>query len=302
MGKRWMCAGVAALGLVTPATARDHARHLPPDIQRIQDGLTKRTGDVPVPGAGATLHLGDRFYFLDATDAKQVLTRIWGNPPSAVGNVLGMVLPSDKTATDNVWGAVVTYQRTGHVSDDDARTADYNKVLADVRGTEDEDNAERRKQGFPTSHLVGWAQPPSYDPKTHSLIWARDIAYQGGRTDTLNYDVRLLGRGGVLSLNMVSDMDHLGDVRAAATGFGQAANFDRGATYADFSPAKGDKAAGYGLAGLVAAGVGVAAAKKLGFLAIVLGFGKKALVLFAVAFAALRKRLARLFGRGEAET
>ena len=35
----------------------------------------------------------------------------------------------------------------------------------------------------------------------------------------------LLGRKGVLSLNMLSDMGHLADVRSAAADFGKAASF-----------------------------------------------------------------------------
>ncbi|PNB37134.1 DUF2167 domain-containing protein, partial [Pseudomonas sp. FW305-130] len=80
----------------------------------------------------------------------------------------------------------------------------------------------------------GWAQQPSYDPAAHSLIWARDIKISDSPVDALNYDVRLLGRKGVLSLNMLSDMQHLPDVRAAATDFGKAAAFTAGSTYADY--------------------------------------------------------------------
>lgn len=112
--------------------------------------------------------------------------------------------------------------------------------------------------------------------------------------------MRLLGRGGVLSLNMVSSISSLPDVRRAAADFGSAASFDRGQTYADYDSAT-DKDAGYGLAGLVAAGAGVAVAKKLGLLAIVLGFGKKLLILVAVSGAAIVRFGRKLLGRGREE-
>lgn len=99
---------------------------------------------------------------------------------------------------------------------------------------------------------------------------------------------------------MVSSMSSLPDVRRAATDFGKAASFDRGQTYAEFDSST-DKEAGYGLAGLVAAGAGVAVAKKLGLLAIILGLGKKLLVLVAVAGAALVRFGKKLFGRKDGE-
>lgn len=286
---------LALIGVARPAAAQED-----PAMARamaIERSLHPRNGDVAIPQAGATLHLGKAFYYLDPAEARKVLVDLWGNPPDAAEGVLGLVLPAGKTVTDNVWGGVVTYNGSGYVTDDDAKTADYDKVLADLREGEEDNNKERVKAGYPAMHLVGWAQPPSYDKATHSVIWARDIRATGEPVDLLNYDVRLLGRRGVLSLNMVSDMPHLDEVRAAAATFGRTAQYTTGATYAEFDEAKGDKRAGYGLAGLVAAGVGLAAAKKLGLLAIALGFGKKFIILFAVAAAGLRKFFGKLVGR-----
>ncbi len=270
-------------------------------MRAFEQGLHKQTGDVVIGPAKATLHLGDRYYFLPAEDAKKVLTQVWGNPADAVSDVLGLVLPTGTTASDNVWGAVVTYEDTGYVSDEDAHEQDYDKVLSDMREGTAERNEERKKQGFSAVQIVGWAQPPSYDAASHSLVWARQLKFDDSKgPDSLNYDVRLLGRRGVLSLNMVSDMGHLDEVRAAAAQFGRAASFDRGETYADYD-ASTDKTAEYGLAGLVAAGAGVAAAKKLGLIAIILAFGKKFIALIVVAGLAVVRWGKRLLGRKDAE-
>lgn len=211
--------------------------------------------------------------------------------------MLGLVLEKGATVFQNPWGAVITYEDTGYVSDKDAKSEDYDSVLESIRDGEEERNEARKKAGYPAIHLAGWAQPPSYDASNHALIWARDIKFSGQAEDTLNYDVRLLGRSGVLSLNMVSSMSSLADVRRAAADFGRAASFDRGQSYADYDSAT-DKTAEFGLAGLVAAGAGVAVAKKLGLLAIVLGLGKKLLLLAAVAGAAIVRFGKKLFGRG----
>ena len=287
-----------ALALPAAAAAREPTAA---QIKAVEANLHPQTGDVAIPGAGATLHLGKDFYYLGPAEAKRVLTEVWGNPPSVADGVLGLVIPAGKTVSDSVWGAVVTYENSGYVTDDDAQTADYNGILDQLRSGEEENNRQRQEGGYPGMHLVGWAQQPSYDRSTHSVVWARDLKVEGSPVDSLNYDVRLLGRGGVLSLNMLADMPHLDEVRAAAARFGRTATFDTGQRYADFSEAKGDKRAGYGLAGLVAAGVGVVAAKKLGLLALALGFGKKFLVLIAIGAAAVKRLVGKMFGKKDGD-
>lgn len=289
---------LAAAGMSTGVAAADPVPSVAPtDQAAFEKGLHKRTGDVVVPGTDATLHLGSKYYFLDAGEAKDVLVKLWGNPPSSADGVLGLVMPVDKTVLDNSWGAVITWDGSGYVTDDDAATANYDKVLDDIRAGEADDNAQRQKAGYPATHIVGWAQPPSYDKAQHSLIWARDFKIDGTPSDSLNYDVRVLGRKGVLSMNMLWDMPHLPAVRAAAADFGKVATFNTGSTYGEFN-ASTDKAAGYGLAGLVAAGVGVAVVKKFGLLAVLLLFLKKGFVLLLVPLAAFWGRIKRLFGRG----
>jgi uncharacterized membrane-anchored protein len=84
-----------------------------------------------------------------------------------------------------------------------------------------------------------------------------------------------------LSLNMVDTMSNLQAVRDAAKSLGATVKFDAGSAYADYDPST-DKLADYGLAGLVAAGVGVAVAKKAGLLAVLLIFAKKAIAFIVV--------------------
>jgi uncharacterized membrane-anchored protein len=117
-------------------------------------------GDVHLAAAGVTLRLGDSFYFLGPADAKRVLIEGWGNPPGSADGVLGMILPAGKIFA-NSWGAVVTYDTTGYVSDRDAKSADYDRLLKQSREGEDQENAQRQKEGFAATHLVGWAQAPT---------------------------------------------------------------------------------------------------------------------------------------------
>lgn len=204
----------------TPAQKAEIARLV--GIARLQHRLS---GDVALKAPQATLHLGHRYYFLGPEEAKQVLKE-WGNPPSAAEDVLGIVFPADKSFLDDTWGAVVTYEQAGYIADKDANSTDYNKYVEEVQKGEDIENEARKKDGFPSIHLVGWAQAPSYDPARHYLIWARDLRFSGEKDDTLNYDVRLLGRRGFLSVNLVSKMPQLASVRADAASLAAAATFD----------------------------------------------------------------------------
>lgn len=301
--KRMIFAATAMLLLATPIVApaqqsepTAEQRAFVARMETLRQSLHPVSGDVIIPEARATLSLGGAYYFLPADEAKRVLTEGWNNPAGSVNDVLGLVFPTGKTFLDDSWGAVITYQPTGYVADDDAQSADYDAMLKQGQANEEEINKQRQAAGFPTQHLVGWAQPPSYDKASHALVWARDIRFSGQSVDTLNYDVRMLGRSGVLSLNMIATMPQLPQVRAAAERFARTASFQPGSRYADFDPATDTKAE-YGVAGLVAAGVGVAAAKKLGILALLLGFGKKFIVLFAVAGVAIANWFRRVIGR-----
>jgi uncharacterized membrane-anchored protein len=286
-----------ACGVAVPAHAEE--RSITPEMRAFEKSLHKQTGDVAVPAAHAVLHLGDRYYFVPAAEAQQILTKVWGNPPQSAEGVLGIVFEKKSTIFDNVWGAVVTYEDTGYVTDSNAKSENYDEVLTSIRSGEEESNKQRSEGGFATMHLVGWAQPPAYDQSAHSLIWARDIKFSNTPVDSLNYDVRLLGRRGVLSLNMLSDMEHLPQVRTAAADFGKAAAFERGSAYADFDKTI-DKSSGYGLAGLVAAGAGIVVAKKLGLLALLLPFAKWIFGGIVVLGGVLSRFFGGLFGRKSA--
>jgi len=280
-----------------PPAADEQARER--ELVAILKSLHPVSGDVVIPQANATLHLGKDYYYLPPDEARRVIVEGWGNPPDTGEGVLGLVFPAGKTFLDDVWGAVITYDPTGYVTDEDAAKQDYDALLTDMKAGVEAANAERVQQGYPAQRLIGWAQAPSYDPRSHSLVWARNVQFTGQSENTLSYDLRLLGRNGVLSLNMITGMSKLAETREAAAKFARSAEFQPGSRYADFRA--GDKKAEYGLAGLVAAGAGVAVAKKLGFLGIILAFGKKFLIVIIALLAGLAAWLRRLSNRGEPE-
>jgi uncharacterized membrane-anchored protein len=275
-----------------------------PDVRKsvleFEASLHPERGRVPLPGGHAMLNLGNAYYFLPADEAKKVLVDAWGNPPESAQNVLGMIFPAGRAFYDGGWGAVIEYEGTGHVDDADAASQDYAQVLEDMRAGEEAANSERKEAGYGAVHLVGWAQDPTYDPVRKTLIWARNIKFSDSELNTLNYDVRKLGRAGVLSLNMVDTMDHLPSVRSAAGALAGTVEMDEGWRYADFDP-KLDEKAEYGLAGLVAAGAGAAVAKKAGLIGILLMMLKKGFVVVAAAAAAAWGWIRRKLGIADSD-
>ena len=295
-----------ALILAAPIAAQEAApEELPPEIVALLERLDPKSGEVSLPAANATLDLGEDYIFYDADDAREILTVFWGNPPETVQNALGLVMPAGSSPLSDEWGAVVSFEQTGYVSDDDAQDTDYDELLASLQEGTQQANTARLEAGYPAITLMGWAESPVYDRSTHSVVWAQDLAFSGSDVNTLNYDVRTLGRYGVLSLNLVSAMPELPEIREAAKDFAMHASFDEGARYQDFDPST-DSNADYGIAGLIAGGAGAAAlAKKTGFLAVVLAFlakfGKFIAIGAVVLFGALWAPIKRFFSGGEEE-
>lgn len=293
----------AAPALAFAAEVPDALAELPPAERekalKFEQSLHPQTGVISVPAAHASLNLGDRYYFLPPAEAKKVLIN-WGNAPDSLGEILGIVFPRGAHSYDEGWAAVITYEDSGHVKDDDATKQDYDQVLADMKAGEKEGNDEARKQGYPGSVTIGWAQKPTYDSASKTLIWARNIKFDKTDENTLNYDIRKLGRTGVLSMNMVDVMPRLDSVRVAAADLGKTVSFDRGQSYADYNSAT-DHTADYGLAGLVAAGAGLLVAKKLGLIGLALLFLKKGFVVVAAAAAGAWAWFKRKRGKGDVE-
>ncbi|WP_260582751.1 DUF2167 domain-containing protein [Sphingopyxis sp. PET50] len=256
-------AGAAALAALTPmAAAATTAPSAAADqvaiearraaAERLMTSMKRQTGTVHIASANADLNLGDAYYFVGPEDARTILVDVWRNPPGSATGVLGMVFPKGKSFVDDTWSAVITFEDTGYVSDKDAKTIDYNEMLANMKAADEEQAPITRAEGYPAGILQRWAQAPTYDAQNHSLVWARDIKFDGSTEDTLNYDIRLLGRSGVLSMNILAGMSQLGEVHEAAKTFANVGSFRTGARYADYNPST-DKKAEYGLAGLVAA-------------------------------------------------
>jgi uncharacterized membrane-anchored protein len=267
------------------------------DPRALLDGLNYQSGEISLRNGIATLTVGPNFSYIAPEDAETFLVKVWSNPPGAGKRTLGLLLPKDVDMLgEDGWVVVLGYDDSGYVSDSDASGIDYDDLLKDMQKSTEESNKARREQGYPAVTLVGWATPPHYDQATHKLYWAKRLSFEGNAADTLNYNIRALGRRGVLVLNVVGSMDRLPMIEQRAPEILGVVAFNQGNTYAEYD-ANVDKMAAYGIAGLIAGGV----LAKVGFFkALLLGVlaFKKVVIFGAIAaFGALSALFKRLFGR-----
>jgi uncharacterized membrane-anchored protein len=257
--------------------------------------LSPQSGTIALAAADAELALGDEFTFYGPEDARRILVGIWDNPPSQADGVLGIIMPADASPHERSWGAILTWEPIGWVASDDARNIDSAALMAQMQADARAMNSDRREAGYPQVQIIGWAQEPLHDSVADSVSWARELRFFDGGPHALHYDLRLLGRRGVLSMNVVGEMDQLEEIRTGAQALARRASFRPGARYADFDSGR-DEVASYGVAGLVASGVGVAVAKNLGALAMLGKLAQPigiALLILAAALAAPLRRLLR---------
>lgn len=222
-------------------------------IAEFEATLNYQKGQVEVADGKALLKLPPTFRFLSAVDAQRLLEGPWGNPPDE--EVLGMLVPADVSPLDaeRGWAVIVKYEEAGHVDDADAASIDYDEMMRSMQAAQRQDNELRRAQGFQPVELRGWAEPPRYDAAEHKLYWAMRANFGGEGSDTLNYAIRVLGRVGVLDLNVVASAEQLAEVKA---GMGQVVtfvSFTPGNRYADFD-ASTDRLATFGVGGLISGG------------------------------------------------
>jgi uncharacterized membrane-anchored protein len=273
-------------------TAEDEAQW----VKDFESSLNYQQGSVSILNGQVTVETGSKLRFLDAADAQKLLSEGWGNPPD--DSTLGMILPADISPFDyeNSWAVEMYYDEEGYVSDKEASKLDYNKLLKDMQQSALDANDERIEQGYDKVELIGWAAQPHYDATTHKVYWAKELEFGDDPDHALNYNIRVLGRRGVLNLNVIASLEQLPEVEAALPEILQTVSFTQGNRYEDFN-ASTDKVAKYGIAALIAGGV---LAKK-GFFAVIIAVLAKSAKFIIIGVIALGGAAARMFGRGKSQ-
>jgi len=227
------------------------------------------TGAVELKDGIATIQVPQGFKYLNGEQTKVVLENLWGNPPSEEAP-LGMLFPLDKQPTDeDCWGIEITFEQMGYIKDDDAKDLDYDELLSSMQADEAEINEARKEMGFEPVYIIGWASPPFYDQESKKLHWAKELKFGEDEIHTLNYNIRILGRKGMLVLNAIGTMEQLEEIKTHTPTILANVNFSPGNQYADFDPSI-DEVAAIGIGGLIAGKV----LAKAGFFALLAKFWK----------------------------
>ena len=266
-------------------TAKPAEAAAPQSAEEIQKALAELKKNSPVeklgwqngPGTGdlkgrAKMKFPAEFRFIGAKDAGKLI-EMSGNLSS--GNELGLLAHK---ADD--WWVVFQFQDDGYVKDDEKGELDADKLLATFQRGAKQDNERRKEAGLPALNIVGWHTKPNYNEETKNLEWSIILESEGEQS--INHNVRLLGRKGVTKVTLV--LDDLKALDATLPQF-QALlkdfSYSGGESYAEYK--EGDKVAKYGLSALVLGGA-AAGAYKLGLLGGLVAFFKKGwkLLVFAV--------------------
>lgn len=262
--------------------------------------LKPRQGQIVLGSNLATLTVPDGFGFLDGKQSATLLDRIWGNPPGEPP--LGMLIPKGfDPFGDHSWAVTIRFEDEGYVKDDDAEKINYADLLKQMQEGAKSASEARVKQGYSPVALVGWATPPRYDKASKKLYWAKELKFGGTSENTLNYNIRILGRRGYLVLNAIGSMAELPAIEKVTPQILSMVEFNQGNRYGDFV-ASTDKVATYGIAGLVAGGIAAKLGLFKGLWVLLLGAKKLVIVLGVGAVALVGKLFNRFLGVRPRET
>ncbi|PSR54700.1 DUF2167 domain-containing protein [Adhaeribacter arboris] len=261
--------------------------------EQLEKSFTYETGTITLGENLAKLQVPKGYKFLNAKQSQYVLNQLWGNPPDS--STLGMLFPEhDSPLTENTYAVEISYSEEGYIKDDDAQDLNYSDLLKEMQQDTRDSNPERVQAGYPPVELVGWASAPFYDAQNHKLHWAKEVKFGEEEANTLNYNVRVLGRKGYLLLNVIAPVNVLPTVKKNIPGLLAAVNFTSGNQYGDFNPDI-DEVAQYGIGGLIAGKV----LAKVGFFALLLKFWKVVAAAASGIYYYLKKRLSRKKERQE---
>lgn len=291
---KWMVVGllltpIMALADVAPSEPeeKEPAQQEADAPQEVPQGIKPGPAKVEL-GHDLALDVPEEHVFLEKPVAAKLLEQ---NGSFYHDNLLGIVVSKDEQAP---WFVVIRYEDEGYIKDDE--DLDAKEILDAIKEGQEAANEERVRRGFKALRIGDWTEAPHYDRTQHHLIWALNASTDDGTS--VNYNTRVLGRRGFVSLNLVADPESIEASKPHVVKLLKNTTFQEGARYADFQEGT-DKVAEYGLAGIVLGGAGVGAAKlaKVGLLAklgkILLASGK----FIVVAVVGLIALLAKLFGR-----
>ncbi len=284
---------VLALLFAGPAVAQEEPAAPPPaeapgpldSVRWVRGPATARLRDL------AEVAVPEGFVFAGAEDTA-LLMKMMENPRS--NREAGFLAPDAILAeTDSdpadAWFIVFEWSDIGYVENAEEEELDADAILESLKEGTKAANEERRKRGWGTVEVVGFDVPPRYDPVTKNLEWA--VRAQSEQGFSVNHNVRLLGRKGVMEATLVLSPELLAVTLPKLAECLKGFSFVSGETYGEYRA--GDKIWKYGLTGLIVGGGAAVAAKAGLFAKLFKVLGKFVIVIVAAVGAVF----AKIFGR-----
>lgn len=212
------------------------------------DSICGEKGSINHPAQHFGINVPEGYVYLNKEKATRLLVDYWGNP--ADDEILGVLLSDTAHIYANADIAyIIYYMETGYVSDKDAKDIDYDDLLVEMK-KEIKETSDNLSEEYMKYELVDWAVSPKYDAEKKTLVWAKHLRF-GGEHETLNYDIRILGKQGVVIMQAVADMADCAQVVADEDLIVSSVQFNSGYAYSDFNPAT-DHVAEWTIGGLIA--------------------------------------------------
>ncbi len=257
----------------------------PTDVKWIEGPKT-----VDVGSNLGKLDLPEDYIFANGEDAKKLMKKM---DNTVTGIEQGIVFSKDENQN---WYILFEFDSIGYVKDNQGKKIDADKLLKDIKEGTEEDNKKRKEKGQPTLNVIGWDEKPHYDEKTHNLVWSTLCSDDKGKL--VNYNVRILGRGGVTEVTLVAGKDEMDKVKPQLEKIISKYSYKEGKKYTDYM--KGDKVSDLGLTALIAGGAG-AAAVKAGLFAKILIIFKKIWIVVILGIGGLFKKILSVFKKKPSE-
>lgn len=151
-------------------------------------------------------------------------------------NLSGLVF-NPRLDPDRAWMAAVMVVPVGHVSETGWQEIDADGILAALRQAVAQSNSLKRTCKLPTAEIVGWNQPPQYDPASHRLSWILNTRVGDEPEQTESRTTLIFGRTGFVEIDTISYPRFRDTARQAAAALSDSFSFTAGHRYEDFSAA-----------------------------------------------------------------
>ncbi|MGL2994548.1 DUF2167 domain-containing protein [Flavobacterium sp. TSSA_36] len=261
-------------------------------IDSIEQTFHYEKGVITLKNGIGSIRVPKGFKYLNPEQAEKVLVDLWGNPKSE-NITLGLLLPENQgVLSQKGYVFNIQYDEIGYVEDKDADDIDYDELLTQIKEDTKTENSERTKEGYEAITIVGWAATPFYDKEKKILHWAKEIKFGKASENTLNYNIRILGRKGVLVLNAIAGASELPLVQRDLSKVIDIVSFNKGYTYDEFDSSI-DTVAAWTIGGLVAGKI----LTKVGVFAILAKFGKIIFLAIIGFFGAFKNKIMNLFSK-----